>query len=101
MEHTCMEPIRRGDRRLGSPLDARVDGLVDFLFDRRDRAFAHLVAREPGALHLHGIAADPVALDGCLVAIAPVPVRANADMFQIAATLDVEEGWPAVAMGLF
>src|SRR6266404_1192249 len=100
MEHTCMEPVRRGNRRFGGPLHARADGRVDFRFHCRDRAFAYLVARQPRPLHLQGVAAQPLALDGCLVAIAPVPVLADPDMLEVAATFYVEERRAALAPGL-
>src|SRR5438067_8541617 len=100
MKHTCMEPVRRGDRRFGGPLHARADVRVDFRFDCRDRAFAYLVARQPRALHLQGVAADPLALDGGLVAIAPVPVVADPDMLEVAAAFYVEERRAALAAGL-
>src|SRR5882757_2284550 len=99
MKHTCMESVRRRDRRFYGSLHARADGLVDLLFHRGDRAFAHLMACQPRALRFQGIASDPVALDGRLVAIPPVPVRADADMLEISAALDVEECRATVAVG--
>ena len=48
-------------------------------------------ACQPRALHLQGVTRDPFALDRRLVAVAPVPVRADADMLEVAAAFDVEE----------
>src|SRR3979490_542136 len=100
MKHTCMESVRRGDRRFHGSLHARADGLVDLLFHRGYRAFAHLMACQSRGLRFQGVASDPVALDGRLVAIPPVPVRADADMLEISAALDVEECRATVAVGL-
>src|SRR5215471_2064673 len=98
MEHTRMESLRRRDRRVRRARHACPDGLVDLVLDRRDGAFAHLMAEQPGALLHQRVATDPLALDRGLVAIAPVPVLAGPDMLEVTAALDVEERRATVAM---
>src|SRR3977135_4479611 len=100
MKHTCKESVRRRDRRFHGSLHARADGLCDLLFHRGDRAFTHLMVCQPCALRFQGIATDPVALDGRLVAIPPVPVRTDADMLEGSAALDVEKCRTTVTVGL-
>src|SRR5262249_10533777 len=100
MEHTCVEPLRPRDRRLGSPRHARPDGPVDFVLHRRDGAFAHLMGQQPRTLLDQRITADPFALDHRLVAIAPMPILTGTDMLEIAAALDAEERRPAFPMRL-
>src|SRR5262245_13119832 len=56
--------------------------------------------RQSSALGLERVAVDPFTLDRRLVAVAPVPVGADADMLEIAAAFDVEERRTPVAMGL-
>src|ERR1044072_2526138 len=100
MEHTCMQPLRRGDRRLRRPLHACLDGLVDLILHRGDRALARLVRCQPRALDLQGVTRDPFAFDRRLVTIAPVPVRADADMLEVTEALVVEKGRPPITMTL-
>ena len=101
MEHTCVQPLRCGDRRLRRLRHARPDRAIDLILDCRDGAFAQLQRRQSRPLLDERVTVDPFTHHRRLVAITPIPVLADANVLEIAAALDVEKRRPPIAMGLF
>ena len=91
-----MQPVRCGDQHC----DARFTlawMLFDLVFHRGDRALAHLVRASRVRCTISASRAIQSRYRR-LVAVAPVPVLADADVLEVATALDVEERRPPISI---